>query len=150
MLSFGKASKQTHTKNICQLKSHQLTYLSRWNSHHWRDKKICCPDVTKGDGLFLKGQIPQYDRVDNHSWDMDKLFFFIKLKYCFYYQMINTLKLSNLLFNKILIKQFFLHFMIWLYSTLIQMGHSKITRILSHKTKKKSRKCIYNECKNLA
>ncbi len=41
-------------------------------------KKICCPDVTKGDGLFLKGRISQHDRVDNHSRDMDKLFFFIK------------------------------------------------------------------------
>ncbi len=83
MLNFGKASKQTHTKKICQLKSHQLAEIPTTEE----TKKICCPDVTKGDGLFLKGWIPQYDRVDNHSREQ-----------C--------------------------------------MGHSKITRILKHKTKK--------------
>ncbi len=41
-------------------------------------QKICCPDVTEGDGLFLNGQISQHDRVDNHSRDMEKLLFFIK------------------------------------------------------------------------
>ena len=28
------------------------------------------------DELFLKGRTPQYDRVDNHLWDIHKLFFF--------------------------------------------------------------------------
>ncbi len=50
MLSVGKASKQTQTKKICQLKSHQLIHLSRWN-------------------LFLNGRLSQ------HDMDMDKLFF---------------------------------------------------------------------------
>lgn len=78
MLSFGKTSKQTYMKKICQLKS-QLLLTSAVEIPATEDiKKICCDDVTNGDGLFLKGQIPHYDRVDNHSRDMDKLFFFIK------------------------------------------------------------------------
>ncbi len=32
----------------------------------------------KGMGFFLNGRISQHDRVDNHSKDMEKLFFFIK------------------------------------------------------------------------
>ncbi len=75
MLSFGKASKQTFTMKICQMKSHQLQPLKFLPL---KREKICGIDVTKEDGLLLKGWIPQYGRVDNHSRDMDKFLLFIK------------------------------------------------------------------------
>lgn len=114
MLSFGKTSKQTHMKKICQLKSQQLlTSAVEIPATEEIKKKICCADVTNGDGLFLKGQIPQYDRVDNHSRDMDKLSLLLNKNIVFFYKMINTLNLSNILFNKILIgKQKYIFFMI--------------------------------------
>ncbi len=42
--------------------------------------------------------------------------------------MINTLKLSNLLFNKILIAEQFFNFMIWQYSTIIQNNTHPLTQ----------------------
>ncbi len=77
MLNFGKASKQTHKENLSIEKS--PTYSPKWLKFPpLKRQNICCPDVTKEDGLFLKRRISQHDRVDNHSRDMDKLFFFIK------------------------------------------------------------------------
>ncbi len=79
---------------------------------------------------------------------MEKLFFFIKYKYRFYYQMINTLK-SSLSKNLENINREKTNFISWFDCILLSlkcneqcMGQRKTACILLYKSKKKSRKYI--------